>query len=148
MAQCEYQRHQGLYMNKLSWCLHRPCELSQLMLTSTLWVISTLQSEKLRHRKRLKVTWPRNPHNYWAQKPQVLKPPRPRRLRSPATSEARDPPPPVVKNLPASAGGVGLIPAPGRSHVPQSNRARVPWLLEPACAPQEIRCSEKPELRS
>ena len=27
----------------------------------------------------------------------------------------------VVKNLPASAGDTGSIPAPGRSHVPQSN---------------------------
>ena len=28
---------------------------------------------------------------------------------------------PVVKNLPASAGDVGLIPGPGGFHVPQSN---------------------------
>ena len=28
---------------------------------------------------------------------------------------------PLVKNLPASAGDMGLIPGPGRSHVPQSS---------------------------
>ena len=28
---------------------------------------------------------------------------------------------PVFKNLPASAGDVGSIPGPGRSHVPQSS---------------------------
>ena len=27
----------------------------------------------------------------------------------------------VVKNLPASAGDTGLVPGPGRSHVPRSN---------------------------
>ena len=27
----------------------------------------------------------------------------------------------VVKNLPAKAGGTGLIPGPGRSHLPRSN---------------------------
>ena len=27
----------------------------------------------------------------------------------------------VVKNLPANAGDMGLIPGPGRSHMPQSN---------------------------
>ena len=27
----------------------------------------------------------------------------------------------VVKNLPANAGDTGLIPGPGRSHMPQSN---------------------------
>ena len=33
------------------------------------------------------------------------------------------------KNLPASAGDLGLIPGPGRSHVPQSNQLHVPQLL-------------------
>ena len=28
---------------------------------------------------------------------------------------------PVLKNLPASAGDVGSLPGPGRSHVPQGN---------------------------
>ena len=35
----------------------------------------------------------------------------------------------VVKNPPASAGGMRLSPGLGRSHVPQSNQARVPQLL-------------------
>ena len=35
----------------------------------------------------------------------------------------------VVKNPPASAGDTGLIPGPGRSHMPQSNQAHVPQLL-------------------
>ena len=35
----------------------------------------------------------------------------------------------MVKNLPASAGDVGSIPGPGRSHMPQSNEARAPQLL-------------------
>ena len=30
---------------------------------------------------------------------------------------------PVVKNLPANAGDTGLIPGPGRSHMPQGNEA-------------------------
>ncbi|KAJ8790001.1 hypothetical protein J1605_004753 [Eschrichtius robustus] len=35
----------------------------------------------------------------------------------------------VVKNPPANAGDRGSIPGPGRSHVPRSNKARVPQLL-------------------
>ena len=35
----------------------------------------------------------------------------------------------VVKNLPANAGDTGLIPGPVRSHMPWSNKARVPQLL-------------------
>ena len=43
----------------------------------------------------------------------------------------------VVKNLPASAGDVGSIPALGRSHMPWSIRPRATtteahWSLEPA----------------
>ena len=38
---------------------------------------------------------------------------------------------PVVKNPPANAGDMGSIPAPGRSHMPQSNKARAPQLLSP-----------------
>ena len=33
------------------------------------------------------------------------------------------------KNPPANAGDTGSIPGPGRSHVPRSNKARVPQLL-------------------
>ena len=35
----------------------------------------------------------------------------------------------VVKDLPANAADMGLSPGPGRSHMPQSNKARVPQLL-------------------
>ena len=35
----------------------------------------------------------------------------------------------VVENLPANAGDTGSSPGPGRSHMPQSNEARVPQLL-------------------
>ena len=35
----------------------------------------------------------------------------------------------VVKNTPVSAADIGSSPGPGRSHVPQSNKARVPQLL-------------------
>ena len=35
----------------------------------------------------------------------------------------------VVKNLPANAGDMGLIPDPGRFHMPWSNRAPAPQLL-------------------
>ena len=34
-----------------------------------------------------------------------------------------------VKNLPANAGDVGLIPGPGRFHMSWSNKAHVPQLL-------------------
>ena len=34
----------------------------------------------------------------------------------------------VVKNLPANAGDMGLIPDPGRFHMPWSNRAHAPHL--------------------
>ena len=35
----------------------------------------------------------------------------------------------MVKNPPANAGDTGSSPGPGRSHMPQSNEARVPQLL-------------------
>ena len=41
------------------------------------------------------------------------------------------------KNLPASAGDLGLIPDPGRSHMPQSNQLHVPQLLSPCFRAQE-----------
>ena len=37
----------------------------------------------------------------------------------------------VVKNPPANAGDTGSVPGPGRSHMPQSNKARAPQLLSP-----------------
>ena len=40
------------------------------------------------------------------------------------------------KNLPASAGDVGLIPAPRRSHVPWSNSAHLLQLQSPSCRAQ------------
>ena len=39
----------------------------------------------------------------------------------------------MVKNLPANAEDMGFIPGLGISHMPQSNKARVPQLLGP-CA--------------
>ena len=36
------------------------------------------------------------------------------------------------KNPPAGAGDKGLIPGPGRFHMPQSNQAGVPQLLSPS----------------
>ena len=48
---------------------------------------------------------------------------------------------PEVKNLPADAGDVSLIPGPGRSDMPRGNRAHVLQLLKPAhlraVAPQQ-----------
>ena len=35
----------------------------------------------------------------------------------------------MVKDQPSNAGDMGLSPGPGRSHMPQSNKARVPQLL-------------------
>ena len=35
-----------------------------------------------------------------------------------------------MNNLPDNAGDTGSIPAPGRSHVPQSHKAHVPQLLK------------------
>ena len=54
----------------------------------------------------------------------------------------------MVKNLPASAGEVGSIPGPGRSHMPRSNQACVlqllkPTRLEPVLHNQRNLCSEK-----
>ena len=37
----------------------------------------------------------------------------------------------VVKNPPANAGDTGSIPGLGRSHMPRSNKDRVPQLLKP-----------------
>ena len=80
----------------------------------------------------------------------------------------------VVKDLPASAGNLGLIPDPGGSHMPQNDKACVPQLLTlyskarvsywahvpqllkamwpRACAPQEEKPSKKktctPQLKS
>ena len=39
----------------------------------------------------------------------------------------------MVKNLPANTGDTGLIPGPGRFHVPQSNKAHATQLLS-SCA--------------
>ena len=38
----------------------------------------------------------------------------------------------VVKNPPANAGDMGSSPGPGRSHMPRSNKAHAPQLLNPA----------------
>ena len=38
----------------------------------------------------------------------------------------------VDKNLPGNAGDTGLIPGPGRLHMPRRSKARAPQLLKPA----------------
>ena len=43
----------------------------------------------------------------------------------------------VVKNPPANAGDMGLIPGPGRSHMLRSNSAHVPQLLSPRATTTE-----------
>ena len=43
----------------------------------------------------------------------------------------------VDKNPPADAGDRGLIPGPGRFHMPQSNQAGVPQLLSPCSRAHE-----------
>ena len=67
----------------------------------------------------------------------------------------------LVKNLPASTGHTGLIPDPGRFHMPQSLQAHAPQplnlcskarelqllsprTLEPVFCSKRSRCSEKP----
>ena len=113
-----------MWVSKASRALH---ESTQLILTSTLWVISRLETEKLRHRKRLKVSWPRDPQ---LPSPSAASTEAAPRLWSSETREARDSPGGLlVKNLPANAGGMDLIPGPGRPHVPQSSWARAPRLL-------------------
>ena len=44
----------------------------------------------------------------------------------------------MVKNRPASAGETGLIPGPGRSHVPRSSSASTPQLLSPCSRAREL----------
>ena len=56
---------------------------------------------------------------------------------------------PVVKNTPASAGDMGLIPGPGRFHMLWGNEAHVPQLqiqyaLEPVFCNKRSHHSEKP----
>ena len=57
---------------------------------------------------------------------------------------------PMVKNPSANAGDMGLIPGPGRSHMPWSNKALVPQRLkpthlEPVRHNKRSDCDEKPE---
>ena len=42
-----------------------------------------------------------------------------------------------LKNPPANAGDTGWIPGPGKSHLPRSNKARVPQLLSPRATTTE-----------
>ena len=51
----------------------------------------------------------------------------------------------MVKNPPANAGDMGSSPGPGRSHVLQSHKARVPQLLSPCATTTETR---KPRARA
>ena len=48
----------------------------------------------------------------------------------------------VGKNLPANTGDTGLIPGPGRSHVPRSNPAHAPQLLKPVCL-EPVLCNKR-----
>ena len=50
----------------------------------------------------------------------------------------------VVKSLPANAGDTGLIPGPGRSHMPRSNWARAPQLLSLRSGAREPRVLKPP----
>ena len=43
----------------------------------------------------------------------------------------------AVNNLPANAGDTGLIPGPGRSHMPQGKKALMSQLLSPRAATTE-----------
>ena len=59
----------------------------------------------------------------------------------------------VDKNPPASEGDTGLIPGPGRSHMPQDHYGRVPQLPKPVCLEPELcnkrsQCNEKPVHRN
>ena len=45
---------------------------------------------------------------------------------------------PVFKNSPANARDMGLIPGPGRSHMPQGNYVHVPQLLSPQAATTDV----------
>ena len=49
----------------------------------------------------------------------------------------------AVKNLPANAGDTGSTPGPGRSHMWQSKKARVPQLLSP-CSRHHALQQKKP----
>ena len=53
----------------------------------------------------------------------------------------------VDKNPPANAGDMGLIPGPGRSHLPYNYQTHTPQLLKPAC-PGPVLCQEATETRS
>ena len=48
----------------------------------------------------------------------------------------------MVKNLPASAGDMGLIPGPGRSHMWKGNLTYVPQILEPVCL-EPVLCNKR-----
>ena len=50
---------------------------------------------------------------------------------------------PVVKNLPANEGDLGLIPIPGRSHILQNSSASAPQQLKPT-RPRAHALQEKP----
>ena len=51
---------------------------------------------------------------------------------------------PVVKDLPASAGDMGLISSPGRFHMPRGNWALAPQLLSPCTAIREVTAMRSP----
>ena len=59
----------------------------------------------------------------------------------------------MVKNLPAKAGDIGLIPGPGRSHMWKGNLTHAPQILEtirlePVLCNKRSHNSEKPKHRN
>ena len=54
----------------------------------------------------------------------------------------------VVKNLSANAGDMGSSPGLGRSHMPRSNKARVPQLPSPCTTTTEPACHNYWSLRA
>ena len=55
----------------------------------------------------------------------------------------------MVKNLPANAGDMGSVPAPGRFHMPRGSPVHAPQLvkpthLEPVPRNERSHCNEKP----
>ena len=52
---------------------------------------------------------------------------------------------PAVKNLPADAGYMGLIPGLGRFHMPQSNQVCEPQLLSPHSRAHALQQEKPPQ---
>ena len=55
---------------------------------------------------------------------------------------------PLVRNLPANAGDMGLVRGPGRFHILQGNQVRVPSLLSPHTLEPVLTTGEATAVRS